>query len=508
MIDNLSIGSAALSIPKRALRKDDVREASFELQDQSGVQLPVEGASGSGFHLRSEESPTENTRPLEEININDEISLIDEGIEFPEGGLKANLVVFGSFMGLVPVFGMVNSVGAIQAYVSSHQLAEVSSSTVSWIFSINTFISFSSGIFAGAFFDRNGARPPMILGTILFVGGLFATGNAQTVYQFVLAFGIVCGIGTGMLMSPLVGVVSHYFKKKRATYTSIATTGGSVGGIVMPLMLRSLYPKVGFAWAMRVLAFMCLGCLLISLIFSKERISNKVQEEEQEQEQAVEQHKKSEKAKHFVQTYFLDVFDYKSLVEVKFIFCALAVSLVESSLVICSIYFPSYAMMRGFSENTSYLLITVVNTTGILGRYIPGYVADKFLGRFNVAILTVFGCVLVGLIMWLPFGDNLNVLYAYSALYGFCSGSILSLSPVCCGQISRTDQFGKRYSTMYLIVSLTMLAAIPIAGVIIGKGTVDNYNNFIIFSVMLNVAGILCYIASRHSCVGFKLCKF
>ena len=42
--------------------------------------------------------------------------------DFPDGGLAAYLVLFGSFMGLIADFGIANSLGAIQSYVTSHQL--------------------------------------------------------------------------------------------------------------------------------------------------------------------------------------------------------------------------------------------------------------------------------------------------------------------------------------------------------------------------------------------------
>lgn len=497
MIEGAQVGPSNIFFPQTSHKKDDSFAESFELSTQTGVPLNTESASGTGFALsqnppKSDQTPT-TTR---ELALENDPLLVDEDIEFPEGGLKAYLVVFGSFMGLIPAFGMVNSAGAIEAYVSSHQLASVSASSVSWIFSINTFVGFSSGIFAGAFFDRNGARALMIMGTIFFCGGLFATGNCQTVYQFVLAFGVVNGLGLGMLMSPLVGVVSHYFYKKRATACSIATIGGSVGGIAFPLLLRKLYPTVGFAWAMRILSFTCLVCLLFSLVFAKERVGiNKAVKEQVT-------------FKSIFKAYFLDVFDPRSLKEVKFLFCALAVSFSESSLVVSAIYFPSYAIRRGFGENTSYLLITVLNATGILGRYLPGYLADRFIGRFNIMILTLSGCVLVSFLLWLPFGHSLKVLYAFAVLYGFCSGSILSLAPSCCGQISRTDQFGKRYSTMYMIAALGMLAFIPLGGAVISNGSIHNYNNFIIYSTMLIVGAILCYGISRYSVVGFRLCKF
>ncbi|KAH3672525.1 hypothetical protein WICMUC_004210 [Wickerhamomyces mucosus] len=423
-------------------------------------------------------------------NIYDE----DTDLAFPEGGKSAYLAIFGSFMGLVPVFGMINSVGAIQTYVSNHQLADVSSSTVSWIFSIYTFILFSSGIFSGACFDRNGSFLPLVVGSIFFCGGLLATGNCTTVYQFILAFGVVTGFGNGVLMSPLVGVIAHYFSKSRATWTSVATTGGSVGGICFPLLLRKLYPAVGFPWAMKILALICAICLGCSILFAKERLKP--------------EYEKIDSTRKAIETYFLDVFDYKYLLETKFMFCALGVSFAECSLIVCSVYFPSYAIVRGFSESTSFLLITVVNTTGILGRYIPGYLADRYVGRFNIAIINLVGVMIVSLVLWLPFGYNVKALFAYAALYGFFSGSILSLSPVCCGQISKTEEFGKRYATMYMVTSLTILATIPIGGVIVGKGDVKNYNNFIIYTTALAAVGIICYGISRNAVVGLRLCKF
>ena len=41
-------------------------------------------------------------------------------------------------------FGTLNSVGAIQAYIATHQLSDVKTSTISWIFSIYTAISFAN----------------------------------------------------------------------------------------------------------------------------------------------------------------------------------------------------------------------------------------------------------------------------------------------------------------------------------------------------------------------------
>ena len=417
-----------------------------------------------------------------------------EDMEFPEGGFRAYITVFGSFLGLIPAFGLPNSVGAIEAYISTHQLSNVSASTVSWIFSIFNFTAFFCSIFSGAIFDFTGTKIPMAIGTVSFSCGLFLTANAETAWQFTLAFGIVTGFGCGTLMSPLIGVVSHYFNKNRATAISLATLGASIGGISIPLLLRKLYPAVGFVWALRILSFICAFFLVFSTCLVKERL-------------------KKERAptsswSEFLRMYVLGVFDYKSFSEVRFDFCAMAIALAECSLMITAIYFPSYAVRRGFSESDAYLLVTVINCMGILGRFLPSYVSDKWLGPFNTCIITLVGCAITTLAVWLPFGSSLGVLYLYSALYGFFSGSILTISPVCCGKISRTEDFGKRYSTMYLVASFLMLVTIPVAGAIIGNGEIKRYNGFIVYAAMLELIAAIFHVGTRFVTVGWRICKF
>ncbi|KAK5774239.1 hypothetical protein RI543_004528 [Arxiozyma heterogenica] len=420
--------------------------------------------------------------------------LFDEDKEFPEGGLKAYSVVFGSFMGLIPVFGLINSIGAIESYISKNQLASVGSSTVSWIFSIYLSIGFFSCILAGGYFDRNGSKRLLMIGTILYVGGIFALADCKALWQFILAFSVLTGLGTGILMTPLVSVIATWFNRKRAMATSVATAGGSVGGIFMPPMLRKLYTQVGFQWAIRILAFICLACLLFSVVLCRERqkpIVNSL-----------------DSIWDTIKWYFNSSFNIRYFAEPKFLFTAFGMSLVEISLTTSLTFIASYSLEMGNSVTTSYNIIMASNIVGILGRYIPGYVADKWMGRFNIMITTNFVCFILNLVIWLPFGKHVIALWIYICLYGFFSGSVLSMTPVCIGQISRTDDFGKRYATAYCLQAFLIIPAIPIGGAIIGNGSKVGYDNFIIYVSMIMLAGTLCFSLTRYFCVGMKLAKF
>ncbi|SCU80752.1 LAFA_0C00958g1_1 [Lachancea sp. 'fantastica'] len=415
---------------------------------------------------------------------------------FPDGGLPAYMALLGSFMGLLPVWGVMNSLGALEGYISTHQLASSSSSGVSWIFSIYLTLFSSSCVLTGAYFDRNGGFVPLCVGSLVFVGGIFATGNCQTIWQFILAFSVVVGLATGALTTPLIGVVATWFSRKRAMATSVATIGGSLGGIVFPLMLKNLYGEVGFPWAMRILGFVCLACLSIACLFARVNDSAKPAN--------IEFSSRSEKTRYYI----FGSFKLSYFKDLKYLLTTAAFSLAENSIMGTNTFIASYAMKRGNSEGQAFTMITVSNAVQILGRYIPGYISDKYTGRFNTVI--VMSCLtgVANLVLLLPFGGNSKVLWTYMVLYGFMSGSVMSLTAVCVAQISRTRDFGKRYSTSYLLSAIMTLPIIPVCGALIGKGSVAEYNHFIIFTSILILVGSASYLAARYLCVGFSWCKF
>lgn len=454
----------------------------FALQD--GITDSIIKIDGKAHHTFV--SSTEKGQP--------EIVDDEDDDDFPEGGWRAYLVVFGSFMAITPAFGTVNSLGAIQAYLATHQLQYVSSSRISWIFSIFCAMSFFSCVTAGSYFDRNGSRDPLLVGSIFFVAGLVACADCHNVYQFILAFSILSGMGTGIIATPALGVIATWFKKNRGTATSCATIGGSIGGIIIPPMLKKLYIEVGWAWAMRIFALFSTLCCTIALFLAKERKTTQPEPFKTYTE--------------MLKFYFNSSFNWRYLLDGKFIFTAMGSSLTEASLTAALTFISSYSMAIGNSENTSYNLITVYNACGILGRYLPGYLADKYFGRFNMMILTLTISVLVQLVIWLPAGTNVKALWAFVGLFGFFTGSILSLTPVCIGQISRTVDFGKRYSTAYFIEALLILPILPIGGAIIDDGSIKNYNKFIVFSSMIMLAGGICFVIARYICVGFRYTKF
>jgi MFS family permease len=82
--------------------------------------------------------------------------------------------------------------------------------------------------------------------------------------EFYIVFGIMGGVGTFLLLTPSYSAIGHFFKGSRGNATGIAATGCVFGGIVFPLLLQTLIPKVDFAWATRIMGFIVLFLCIVA----------------------------------------------------------------------------------------------------------------------------------------------------------------------------------------------------------------------------------------------------
>lgn len=372
----------------------------------------------------------------------------DDAKSYPEGGLRAWLVVLGSFSGMTASFGIMNALGTFQAYLSMHQLASYSPSSVGWIFGLYVFLGFFCGVQIGPIFDAKGPRWIVALGTIFLLAGMlgtaFSTGRFSPhfhvlcgflfadqfccieFWHFIVTFSILCGIGTSLIFTPAIASIAHFFHARRANATGIAATGGSVGGIVFPLMLQALFPRIGFRYTTLIMALMVFFLLLLANILIRSRLPPR--------------HGGSVLP------------DFRIFKDTVFLLTTLGVFFVEWGLFVPLSYISSYALHNGVSPAFSYQILAIVNAGSFFGRWLPGYGADK-LGRFNMMILTVVMCLVCVLGLWFTADGNVAQLCVFGVGFGFASGSNISLTPVCVGQLCDTEDFGRWYATSYTIVS-------------------------------------------------------
>ena len=181
-----------------------------------------------------------------------------------DGGLQAWLVTAGCWCAFFVTFGWINCIGVFQDFYQSNLLKGYSSSAVAWISSTQTFMMFAGGLIFGKLFDSYGPRYILFMGSFLHVFGLMMTSVSKEYYQVFLAQAVCSAAGASCVYYACAGSITTWFLKMRSTAFGIAASGSSFGGVLIPIMVFRLLPKVGFPWTMRIVAFLILGLLVIT----------------------------------------------------------------------------------------------------------------------------------------------------------------------------------------------------------------------------------------------------
>ena len=77
--------------------------------------------------------------------------------------------------------------------------------------------------------NRFGCRPVAVAGSLLGAASLALSTIAPNVIVFILVYGVLGGLGFGMVFLPAIVCVGLYFETKRALATGIAVCGAGVG---------------------------------------------------------------------------------------------------------------------------------------------------------------------------------------------------------------------------------------------------------------------------------------
>lgn len=314
-------------------------------------------------------------------------------------------------------------------------------------------------------------------------------------YQILLTYSVLGGLGGALLNSPAYGTIAHHFNVRRGFATGIASTAGGIGGIVFPIMLQNLLPKLGFAWSTRILGFIMLALAVPANLWIKARLPPR---RETKILGANEHCTWSAKLAGFLPNF--GVFRDK-----RFALAAAGIFFMEWGLFIPLTFIVSYAAAaNGQNATSSYTLLSYLNAGSVVGRFLPGALADRF-GRFNVIIVTILLCCATVLGLWLPAGDSEALIITYAVLFGFASGSNLGLVPVCLGQLCDSRDYARYITTANFLASFGTLSSPPIGGALLGIGGDKGWMALILFSGLSYTVALFCYISARVLAVGWSM---
>ncbi|KAF7416313.1 hypothetical protein PC9H_002578 [Pleurotus ostreatus] len=370
-------------------------------------------------------------------------------LKYDEGS-RAWGTVIGSWMVQFCVIGLPLSFGVMESFYARDYLVNFTPSTINWIGSVQFCFMYLLGLTVAGFFDAGYFHVISIAGSTLFVFSMFMLSLAKRgkYYQIFLSQGLGMSIATGVMYTPTSSVVAHHFKRRRGLAMGIITTGSAVGGFFFSIILgQFLDGPIGFAWGIRICAFISLAFLIVANGLMRTNYPPRAPSTLPA---------KTNKP-------------LSSLIRSPAYVFMIAFGLVIS----LALYNPMFSVQLfageqdNISENLTKYLLAIINLTSTLGRTIPNFFADRY-GVFPVYIPCVAAAGILALVMQVC--TTAASITVFCVLYGFFSGTAVSLFfPAVLSLDPDMTRSGLRLAMASVPVGIASLVGTPIAAAIVGN---------------------------------------
>lgn len=425
--------------------------------------------------------PVDNTASVSdnkpEVKIADTDESMNPGLSIPapppNGGLMAWLQVAAGFVLFFNTWGMISAFSVYQTYYESGDLFQASSSNISWIGSIQSFLLQLTGLVAGPVYDRGQVRLLIGTGSFLIVFGHMMLSLCTEYWQALLAQGFCIGIGAGLLFVPTVSLIPTWFSTRIGLALGIASSGSSFGGVIYPIVLYRLVSQIGFPWAVRSVGFIALATFILPLTVIRMRV-------------------RVPKPRAVV--------DWSAFSDTKFMVFTFGVLICFIGQTALLFYISFYPANRGITGTSmAFYIAAILNAGSILGRILPNALSDR-IGVFNTIAPFM---VLLGVTIFCLLGVRNEAGMVVEALVtGFFSGVAVALPPVCFRVLTdNKSMIGTRMGQGFAIAGLGLLTGGPGAGAILGTVEPLNWTGLWVFGgVSTCLAGVV------YACV--RIMKF
>ena len=265
-----------------------------------------------------------------------------------------------------------------------------------------TMIGFGlGGILMGRLSDRFGVMAPVLLGAAGLGAGFVAAGSASSLWQFVLAQGLLIGLlGTSAGFAPLVADTSLWFTRRRGIAVAICASGNYLAGAAWPTLLQHYFDAVGWRATFTGIGIFCFATILPVAFVLRRRPPAL---------QALEGGSHETKSIDVSQRALLLLLCIAGMA------CCVAMSMPQ-------VHIVAYCSDLGFPAARGAEMLSLMLGFGIVSRLASGWICDR-IGGLRTLLL---GSALQGvaLLLFLPF-NGLVSLYVVSAMFGLFQGGIV-----------------------------------------------------------------------------------
>lgn len=230
-------GDSTFSSPDIS-NKDEFKGKDIS-KDQKNAYNDTIGLKNGKKLCNITENPQEKVKGLKK----DAENGLSRKVAIPDGGWGW-VVVASSFVISMIADGISFSFGLL--YIEFLEEFQTSKSTTAWIGSLFIAVPLLSGPVMSALVDRYGCRSMTILGGIISTIGFVLASISTTIEMMMITFGVIAGLGLGLVYVTAVVSIAYWFEKKRNLAVGLGACGTGVGTFVYAPMTQYFIEEYGW----------------------------------------------------------------------------------------------------------------------------------------------------------------------------------------------------------------------------------------------------------------------
>lgn len=429
----------------------------------------------------------------------------NDHITVPDGGWGW-IVVVSSFYFQALTIGITYTFGV--KLVALKESFPVTESVIAWIGSIQPCLLYLTGIIAGPLIKKFGWRSVAIAGSILSTIGFVSSSFVNNIYVLYLTYGVMTGIGNGLMYVTSMVCVQHYFDTKRALATGLAVSGSGVGTLLFGWLDPLLLNQYGWRKTLLIEAGIMLSGSIFGALYRPLPNGNYESDDEREESTKLDKSndelepnektpltQSAENRRKNNGTSYSDILvqepvstccgiacknaivDFSLFLNPIFLMFCMALTLFCFGYHVPYTYTPDRVIQLLGKENIKLekasLLISYMGISNVASRLIFGWFADKSpRARFYLGSI----CLTLGgvISMLITFFNTYWLMVFYSVLFGAFTGCWASLFPVILVDLLGIDVIERSLGQSLAIASFAFLFASPLSAFI--KEQTNNYD--------------------------------
>jgi MFS family permease len=142
----------------------------------------------------------------------------------------------------------------------------------SWAYGLNMICFAVTLPFSGYLYDRHNHKHLLLFFGLIMVAGVLIMPHVQVLWQLVICYGVLAGIGFGgTSMTLLSAVVSRWFRSRLGTLMAVGLAGTSLGQMAMLPFVSWITATFGWRRAFSILGLIAVAVLAIVVLLMKNR---------------------------------------------------------------------------------------------------------------------------------------------------------------------------------------------------------------------------------------------